>query len=104
MDGDLLAWLFKAVLGTTIAGAGFWMRSLMARVRALEARPTPSDEAGRAARDEVQQLKLHVAEHHVRRDDYVPQTAAILQRLDSIGNTTSRIEEWMRIHESRRDD
>ena len=106
VDPEAATWLVRIAAGVIISGLGVAVRGMFVRVRTaeakvavLESRPPSSDAAGKTALGEVQALKLCLAQHYVRRDDYVMQMTGVIQKLDSIGTMVSRLDEWRRIQE-----
>ena len=110
MEADLATPIVRALIGAIICGLGVSVRTLFVRMREAESalavlrvRESGSDESGRAALEQVQQLRLAVAEAYVRRDDYVMQMASVATKLDSIGVMVARVDERMRVHEGHHD-
>lgn len=110
MDGDIGAWIVKGVIGCVIVSLGIAVRGLFSRLRETEARvvaiekaPAPCDAAGREAQAQVQDLRLCMAEHYIRRDDYVAQMGLVTSKLDAIGVMVARMDERMKTHEARHD-
>lgn len=121
MNGDIGAWLLKGVISVVVVSLGIAVRGLFARLRDAEARlavieaiPAPCDAAGRAAQAELaefrgeaqrelQDLRLSVAEHYIRRDDYVAQMGLVTSKLDAIGVMVARMDERMKSREGHHD-
>lgn len=106
MGDDWVAWTLKWGLTAGLTGISVLLRGLFVRVRhlesqvmALDARPPSDDAAAQKAMAQVQDLRLAVAEHYVRRDDYIPQISEVLSRLDGIGTIVTRVEERQMAHE-----
>ena len=106
MEGELGAIIVRTLVGVVITGLGFAIRSLFVRARelqvkvaTLESRPAPDNSEARKAREELQALRLCIAERYTLRDDYVSQMAGVLTRLDGIGTIVARVEERQKAHE-----
>lgn len=100
MDGEISAWIAKGVISCVIVSLGFAVRGLFSRLREAEARivaiektPPPCDAAGREAKAELQDFKLCVAEHYVRRDDYITTQSRIMGLQEAHGIALARLEE-----------
>lgn len=107
MDHEWTAWALKWALTAGLTGVAVVLRALFVRVRSLESSHAAiearlaagGDSRVEPLRQELQALRLEVAQSYVRRDDYVTQVSEVLGRLDGIGTIVTRVEERQKAHE-----
>ena len=107
MEADVTSWIGRGVVGLLIMAVGGLFARLRSverdraaadvRIEKLEQRPVPSSGPATKVHDELREFQIGVAENYVRRNDYIQQTAGILQRLDAVGTMTARIDERTRL-------
>lgn len=109
---DVLMWFGRAVVGacvTAVVGLFVRVRKNEARLAVVEAKDT-----GAAGRDtsarvdglgrDLAALRLHVAEHYISRDDWVPTTSRVIGMLEDHTRMLARLDERTRARGAERKD